>query len=606
MKIAAPICALALASSLGAQTYVVPVATAKIKDRVYTTTLALRNDGQQDVSCEAIYAVPNDSKNGTLRATYTVPRGGRPQVEEDLLMAVGAVGTMRLACSEKVVIAARIQTSTDGGKTFDEGRTFAALDEAASFRRLRTVTARTDLLVAEVAGKPVTLEAIVKNDAGAVIGRKTYQIPAFAQQIVNLSKMREDATAPHVDLRIVNGTGAIVVGEETRDPALLKIAVRMSSESRRAFEQHQAQQLAAATAAANSVPSITEQLLISPFKAAPFREPATGLVFMRDRWYDPSTGTFLTQDPEGYGNSSNPYIFCGGDPVNCSDPTGRAAAVGTKGWIVGKRPDGSHYRFSPEYARQHPLEVQVAFESDADLTRADVERLMAQARLPMGQTVIPCRPGETCMRRGVPNTRYGKADYAIGPAVSASNTLIGFSNQVNRVHGQPEVPYIPYASQRQQWAGDRFDEAQLAFAVATLAAGGANGLARQPALTARVFRVEGTPNTRIFISESGNVTVLGDDMLFLNFGSRARAEAFFARRLEQGMPSVMIKEFDVPYSFLDDLRAAAVPERLARQFPDRPILVDPTKAPDQFGLRPEQIRALQGAVVQGTGTTGRP
>jgi len=561
-------------SAINAANYVVPVVTAKVKDRTYSTTLALRNDGAQDVSCEAIYAFPNDPKGGTLRASYTVPRGGRPRVEEDVLFEVGAVGTMRLACSGQVAIAARIQSSTDGGSTFDEGRTFAALDEAASFRRLRTLIAHTDLLVAEVAGNPVTFEAVVKNDAGAVIGRKSYEVPAFAQQFVNLSKMREDVPAPHVELRIVAGTGALVAGEETRDPALLMMAVRMTPAGRRALEGHHAVQLASVPT--SSGPSITAQILSSPFKAAPLHDPATGLIFLRDRWYDPSTGTFLTQDPEGYTDSSNPYVYCGGDPVNCSDPTGRAAAVGTKGWIVGKRPDGSHYRFAPEYARQHPLEVQIALESDTDLTRADVERLLARARLPMGQTVIPCRPGETCLSRGTPKTRYGKADYAIGPTVSASNTLIGFSNQVNRVHGQPEVPYIPYASQRQEWAGDRFDEAQLVFGVAALAAGGANALVRQPALTARVFRVEGTTNTRIFISETGNVTVLGDDMLFLNFGSRARAEAFFAKRLEQGMPSVVVKEFDVPYSFLNDLRAAAVPERLARQFPDRPILVDPT------------------------------
>lgn len=302
--------------------YVVPVVTAKVKDRIYSTTLALRNDGTSDVACEAIYAVPNDPKGGTLRASYTVPRGGRPHVEEDVLMEVGAVGTMRLACSGHVAIAARIQSSIDGGQTFDEGRTYAALDESSSFRLHRTLTASSDLLVAEVAGKAVTVEATVKNDAGVVIGRKTYEVPAFAQQIVNLSKVREDVPSPHVELRIVGGTGALVVGEETRDPALLKMAVRMTPETRRAFEQHQARQVAAVQVA-SSGPSITEQLLICPFKAAPFRDPATGLCFMRDRWYDPSTGTFLTPDPEGYGDSSNLYIFGRGDPVNNSDPTGR-------------------------------------------------------------------------------------------------------------------------------------------------------------------------------------------------------------------------------------------------------------------------------------------
>ena len=54
---------------------------------------------------------------------------------------------------------------------------------------------------------------------------------------------------------------------------------------------------------------------------------------MRDRWYDPRTGTFLTPDPQGYGDSSNLYAYCGGDPVNCSDPTGNAAHVSRSGTI---------------------------------------------------------------------------------------------------------------------------------------------------------------------------------------------------------------------------------------------------------------------------------
>jgi RHS repeat-associated protein len=35
------------------------------------------------------------------------------------------------------------------------------------------------------------------------------------------------------------------------------------------------------------------------FQALPFAEPATGLVYARARWYDPSTGSFLTPDPLG-------------------------------------------------------------------------------------------------------------------------------------------------------------------------------------------------------------------------------------------------------------------------------------------------------------------
>jgi filamentous hemagglutinin len=116
--------------------------------------------------------------------------------------------------------------------------------------------------------------------------------------------------------------------------------------------------------------------------------------------------------------------------------------------------------------------------------------------------------------------------------------------------------------------------------------------------------VEGTPNTRIIIGTSGQVAVQGEQTLFLNFGDRARAEQFLAQRLGQGMPGATVRSFEVPRSFLEDLRTAAVPERLARQFPDRPIVVDVTKAPNQFGLRPEQVDELRRAIIQGTGREG--
>ena len=93
-------------------------------------------------------------------------------------------------------------------------------------------------------------------------------------------------------------------------------------------------------------------------------------------------------------------------------------------------------------------------------------------------------------------------------------------------------------------------------------------------------------------------------MLFLNFGDKARAEEFLVKRLSQGMPSAQIKTFEVPQSFLEELKAAAVPESMAKQFPNSPLIVDPTKAANQFGLRPEQIEALKKAATQGTRKAG--
>jgi len=67
------------------------------------------------------------------------------------------------------------------------------------------------------------------------------------------------------------------------------------------------------------------------------------------------------------------------------------------------------------------------------------------------------------------------------------------------------------------------------------------------------------------------------------------------------MEGIAIKSFEVPQSFLVELRAAAVEQRLARQFPGRPQIADPTKAADQFGLRAAQIQKLRDAIIQGSG-----
>jgi RHS repeat-associated protein len=122
---------------------------------------------------------------------------------------------------------------------------------------------------------------------------------------------------PATDLTVtVSGKGAVVIGKETREPALANVA-------RRRTEAQRAPQAVAVPAAASS--SVIGMLGISPFKGAPFVEPMTGDIYMRDRWYNPHTGTFLSPDPEGYAGSANLYSYCHGDPVNCSDPTGRRA-----------------------------------------------------------------------------------------------------------------------------------------------------------------------------------------------------------------------------------------------------------------------------------------
>jgi len=63
-----------------------------------------------------------------------------------------------------------------------------------------------------------------------------------------------------------------------------------------------------------------------------YMEPETGLVYLRARWYDPSTGRFLQMDGhEGEKQNSNSlhkYFGFGADPINNSDPSGYVTVLG--------------------------------------------------------------------------------------------------------------------------------------------------------------------------------------------------------------------------------------------------------------------------------------
>ena len=83
--------------------------------------------------------------------------------------------------------------------------------------------------------------------------------------------------------------------------------------------------------------------LLFDFHGLPFRDPADGLIFARARWYDPSTGSFVSDDPMGYKDTSNLYAYAANDPVNGRDPRGESAtvlggAIGLAfggGWAIG-------------------------------------------------------------------------------------------------------------------------------------------------------------------------------------------------------------------------------------------------------------------------------
>lgn len=50
-----------------------------------------------------------------------------------------------------------------------------------------------------------------------------------------------------------------------------------------------------------------------------------GLIYYRHRVYDPNTGRFTSEDPLGFVDGANRYVYCGNDPLNLKDPDGQYA-----------------------------------------------------------------------------------------------------------------------------------------------------------------------------------------------------------------------------------------------------------------------------------------
>lgn len=58
------------------------------------------------------------------------------------------------------------------------------------------------------------------------------------------------------------------------------------------------------------------------WKGALWMGPEVDVYYMRNRWYEPATGRFLSEDPMGLAAGINPVLFESNDPVNGSDPSG--------------------------------------------------------------------------------------------------------------------------------------------------------------------------------------------------------------------------------------------------------------------------------------------
>jgi RHS repeat-associated protein len=72
-------------------------------------------------------------------------------------------------------------------------------------------------------------------------------------------------------------------------------------------------------------------------------DAATGLYYDNARYYNSTTGTFLSQDPKGFaGGNTNLYGYVNNDPANLVDPSGLSPKGGPGGRGGSGGPGGPH------------------------------------------------------------------------------------------------------------------------------------------------------------------------------------------------------------------------------------------------------------------------
>lgn len=69
-------------------------------------------------------------------------------------------------------------------------------------------------------------------------------------------------------------------------------------------------------------------------------DPETGLYYDRARYYDPTSGRFLSEDPIGLDGGLNVYRYAHNDPTTLDDPTGLNPLVGVLPWLGGLGGEG--------------------------------------------------------------------------------------------------------------------------------------------------------------------------------------------------------------------------------------------------------------------------
>lgn len=317
----------------------------------------------------------------------------------------------------------------------------------------------------------------------------------------------------------------------------------------------------------------------------------TGQYYYRARYYDQNVGRFIGEDPSGFGaGDANLYRYVGNGPINFIDPFG-LQSCGCSG------SSSINYGTVASSGLKSAAFGLGAIALGGLAVGAGI--ISAPALAIIGGGLLLYNGLSSLSRRIDQSNASGNNNLGEVAGATALDTF-GLGGLVEGIRGRELVTGRCLGTEeRSQGIGQGVGNA-VTLAGGAKVFGAAKGFGYKQTTTT-VYRVEGSGNNRILIDNNGNVGIQGDQTLFLNFGQKARAEQFLQKRFDQGFTDTSIKTFDVRNSFVNEIRQQSVPENMARQFPDRPINVDTTKAPDQFGLRPNQFDNLNNAIIPGSG-----
>ncbi|WP_308295673.1 RHS repeat-associated core domain-containing protein [Streptomyces odontomachi] len=88
----------------------------------------------------------------------------------------------------------------------------------------------------------------------------------------------------------------------------------------------------------NGSSTATGDAASNPYRFTGREDDGTGLLYYRDRYYDPETGRFISQDPTGQAGGTNLYQYALSSPTTYTDPSGDNPLIA--GCVIGGLVDG--------------------------------------------------------------------------------------------------------------------------------------------------------------------------------------------------------------------------------------------------------------------------